>query len=141
MSQKKHEALDECNFHQNVAQPHGNEIKQRSGRLSPAVQRQRQNQKSQHRRNGDHQDENQNQHSQVYLPVDCLLHFLAQNLSGFEREKEKWRIVGNWRHVVGITLRKSVRIIARNQIGKWIAVCPASALPTAHRADGVRQIS
>ena len=52
MSQKKHEALDKRNLHQNVAQTHGHEIKQGKRRLPASVERKRQNQKGQ---NGRHE--------------------------------------------------------------------------------------
>ena len=44
----------------------------------------------------------------------------AQNLARFESEKEERGIVGNRSHVVVITLREAIRIIARDEIGKWI---------------------
>ena len=42
MSEKKHEALDECDLHQNVTQADGYEIKQRKRRLTASPKRQRQ---------------------------------------------------------------------------------------------------
>ena len=56
----------------------------------------------------------------TFQSIPCSHSLLAENLPGFEGEEEKRRIVGDWEHVVGITLREPVRIIARDQIGKRI---------------------
>ena len=71
------------------------------------MKRERQNQKAQHRNQRNDQHQNQHQHAQIHLPVDAMLQsLLAENLSGFEREEKKRRVVGDRSHVVGITLRE-----------------------------------
>src|SRR5579863_1640756 len=45
---------------------------------------------------------------------------LVEHLSRLEREKEKWRVVVNRRHVIAVTIREAIGIIARDQIAKWI---------------------
>src|ERR1700677_3403307 len=122
MPQKKHEALNKCNLDQDVAEANGDEIKQRKRRLAASFEGQRQNQKAQHGHPRDNKDHKQNQHSQVYLPIDSLVRAAAgDNLSDLEREEEERRVVADGSHVEGITVRKTVRIIARDQVAKRIA--------------------
>src|SRR5450432_4866904 len=96
MPQEQDEALNEGNLHHDVAKPDGYKIKQRQRRMPrlPALQRQRKNQKQEHRdrRNPEHQQ--QNEYSQVYLPVNTLAHArLAQNLRRLQREKKERSVV------------------------------------------------
>src|ERR1700733_8335837 len=124
MSQEKHESLNKGNLHQNVAQTDGNKIEQRQGRVAhPArVQGQWQDQEPPHRKQRDYQYQQQNQHSEVYLPVHGSLQiFLAENLAELQSKKEEWSVVVDGRDVIGVLPGKSIRIVAGDQIAKRIA--------------------
>ena len=78
MAQEKHEALDQRNFYQDIAKANGDEIQQcyYAGLsriiLMPAMQRQRQDQKRQHRHNGNDQQHSQHHNAQVDAPVHAV---------------------------------------------------------------------
>ena len=74
MSQEKHKALDQRNFHQDETEANGDEVKQSNNPslrrvLAVAMQRQRQNQKCQNGHNGNDQQHSQHNNAQVDAPV------------------------------------------------------------------------
>ena len=72
MPEEKHKALDECDLHQNVTHSYGYEIKQRKRRLTASPQREWQDQESHYSQQRNDEHENQNQNSQIYLPVNAI---------------------------------------------------------------------
>src|SRR5579871_566459 len=123
MSKKQHEPLDKRDLHQNVSQPHRDEIKQRQRRVlwRSSLPRKRQNQKGQYRAHRNYENEQQNQNTEIYFPVNAMLQpILPKNLPGLQREEEKWSIVADRRHVVRVAARESIGIVAGDEIGKRI---------------------
>src|SRR6516225_6140361 len=101
MPKEQHEALDECNLDQNVSQADRDEVDQGKRWVTgaAATQHERQNEKYQHGNERDYQHQKKNQHAEIHLPVDSLSQTpLAQNLPGFEREKEKWCVIAHGRN-------------------------------------------
>ena len=84
--------------------------------FAPSPHSQGDHQESKHRDARDHQHHGQNGHAQVHLPVNTLVQsrrmpYLVQ----LQSEKEEGRVVVYRRDIVRVLLRKSVRIVARNQ--------------------------
>src|SRR5579864_1512307 len=123
MSKEQYEALDEGDFDQNVSQADGHKINQRQRRLagSSTFPRKGKDKEGHDCADRDNQHQQQHQYSKVHFPVDPFAQAtLAQNLGWLEREEKERCIVTDRRNVVPVTARKSVRIVADNQIRKRI---------------------
>src|SRR4029077_9692348 len=122
MAQKKYEALNECDLHQDVTQAHGDEVKQRQGALSPASMqshRQQQEGEDDHDRNQEH--DAQYDDTEVYLPVDALLQSpVVENLVCLQGKEKEGAAVVDGGDVVGIVASEGGRIISGDQSGKGI---------------------
>ena len=86
MAEKQHEALDEGDLYQDVAEADGYEIDQGNGRPATvaAFERERQHQKCDYRNQGNQQHKQKYEDSQIHLPIDAAAQsFLAKNLPRF----------------------------------------------------------
>src|SRR5206468_1180746 len=91
--------------------------------LSPSLQQQGQNQEEQHCDGGNHQNEQQNQHSEIHFPIDPVVQAqILEDPIWLQGEEEKRRVVSHRRDVVAVTTRKAVRVVAGQQVGKGIGL-------------------